>query len=202
MPRRRTHLTFGTVDLPPGGHRRGVRGARRPRRRPGHPVGGRGRVRRQRHRALDEEPPRGAQGGPAGRAQPGPGPQRQHDRHLLRREPRQRVAEQGRPDHAARHHRDRGLPLLPARRPGPEGDAACVREQPDLGWRHPGWVVDHPADGEDDAALPGAHRGGAQGGHREHLPAQDPGAAARHRVRAELLQGLDPRALPQPRLLR
>ena len=46
------------------------------------------------------------------------------------------------------------------------------------------------------------HRGGAQGGHREHLPAQDPGAAARDRVRAELLQGLDPRALPQPRLLR
>ena len=32
--------------------------------------------------------------------------------------------------------------------------------------------------------------------------AQDPGAAARDRLRAELLQGLDPRALPQPRLLR
>ena len=54
-----------------------------------------------------------------------------------------------------RDHRDRGLPLLPARRPRPEGHAARVREQPDLRRRHPGWVLDHPADGQDDAAHPG-----------------------------------------------
>ena len=110
--------------------------------------------------------------------------------------------DQGRADHAAGDRRDRGLPLLPARRARPEGHAARVREQPDQRRRHPGWLLDHPADGQDDPARAGAHRGRAQGGHREHLPAQDPGAAPRHRLRAELLQGLDPRALPQPRLLR
>jgi membrane peptidoglycan carboxypeptidase len=36
----------------------------------------------------------------------------------------------------------------------------------------------------------------------ERKAAQDSGAAARDRVRAELLQGLDPRALPEHRLLR
>ena len=41
-----------------------------------------------------------------------------------------------------------------------------------------------------------------QGRHRRHLRPQDPRAALRDRLRAELLQGLDPRALPQHRLLR
>ena len=43
-------------------------------------------------------------------------------------------------------------------------------------------------------------RGGR--GDRRHLRPQAPRAALRHRVREELLQGLDPRALPQHRLLR
>ena len=37
---------------------------------------------------------------------------------------------------------------------------------------------------------------------RRHLRPQAQGAALRHRARAEPLQGLDPRALPQHRLLR
>ena len=40
------------------------------------------------------------------------------------------------------------------------------------------------------------------GGDRRHLRAQAQGAALRDRLRAEPLQGLDPRALPQHRLLR
>ena len=43
---------------------------------------------------------------------------------------------------------------------------------------------------------------GARRRHRRHLPAQDQRAALRDRVREEVLQGLDPRALPQHRLLR
>ena len=45
-------------------------------------------------------------------------------------------------------------------------------------------------------------QGRAAGRDRRHLPAQDQRAALRHRVRGEVLQGLDPRALPQHRLLR
>ena len=43
---------------------------------------------------------------------------------------------------------------------------------------------------------------GAAGRDRRHLRPQAPRAPLRHRLRAELLQGLDPRALPQHRLLR
>ena len=45
-------------------------------------------------------------------------------------------------------------------------------------------------------------QGGARGGHRRHLRPQAPRAALRDRLRAEPHQGLDPRALPQHRLLR
>jgi hypothetical protein len=41
-----------------------------------------------------------------------------------------------------------------------------------------------------------------QAAHRGHLRPQAQGAALRHRARAEPLQGLDPRALPQHSLLR
>ncbi len=41
-----------------------------------------------------------------------------------------------------------------------------------------------------------------RGGDRRHLPAQDQRAALRDRLRGEVLQGLDPGALPQHRLLR
>ena len=36
----------------------------------------------------------------------------------------------------------------------------------------PGWLVDHPADGQADAARPGEDQEGAQGGHRRHLRPQ------------------------------
>ena len=45
-------------------------------------------------------------------------------------------------------------------------------------------------------------QGGARGGDRGDLRPQDPRAALRHRLREEPHQGLDPRALPQHRLLR
>ena len=76
---------------------------------------------------------------------------------------------QGRADHGQGDRRDRGLPLLPARRPRPEGHAARLRHQPGQRRRRPGWLVDHPADGQDDAARPGQDQGGAQGGDRRHL---------------------------------
>ncbi len=49
---------------------------------------------------------------------------------------------------------------------------------------------------------PGEHQGGARGRDRRHLRPQAPRAALRDRAGAEVLQGLDPRALPQHRLLR
>ena len=46
---------------------------------------------------------------------------------------------------------DRGLPLLRARRAGPEGHAARLHHQPGQLRRGAGRVLDHPADGEADA---------------------------------------------------
>ena len=68
----------------------------------------------------------------------------------------QRAADGVAPIMKQRDHRDRGLPLLRARRARPEGHAAGLRQQPDRRRRHPGWLLDHPADGEDDPAGPGA----------------------------------------------
>ena len=76
-------------------------------------------------------------------------------RHALRPEPRQRPARQGLADHAQGDRRDRGLPLLPARRPRPEGHAARLHHQPGQLRRRPGRLVDHPADGQADAGQPG-----------------------------------------------
>ena len=60
------------------------------------PVRRRRRLRHQRDRPVDAEPPRRAEGRAAGPAHPRPGPRRQPDRDLLRREPRQRPPRQGR----------------------------------------------------------------------------------------------------------
>ena len=65
-------------------------------------------------------------------------------------------------DDASGDRLDRGLPLLPARRPRPEGHAARVRHQQGGRRRGPGWFVDHPADGQADPAQPGEDQEGAR----------------------------------------
>ena len=129
-------------------------------------------------------------------------PARRADRLALRREPRQRLA---RPDlaHDGQGDRlDRGLPLLRARRPRPQGHAARLHHQPGQLRRRPGRLVDHPAAGQAHAPQPGQDQGGARGGDRRLLRPQAARAALRDRARAAALQGLDPGALPQHRLLR
>ena len=78
---------------------------------------------------------------------------------------------------------------------------ALITNQANNG-RGPGWLVDHPADGQADAAEPGEGQEGARGRDRRHVRPQGARAALRDRLRAAVLQGLDPGALPQPRLLR
>ena len=95
----------------------------------------------------------------AGPADPDRRRQRQHHRHPLRREPHQRPAEPDLAEDGQGDRRDRGLPLLPARRARPEGHAARAGHQPGQRRRRPGWLVDHPADGQDDPAQPGEDQG-------------------------------------------
>ena len=114
----------------------------------------------------------------AGAADHDPRRRRQHDRHALRPEPHQRPAEPDLADDGQGDRRDRGLPLLPARRARPEGHAARAGHQPGQRRRRAGRLVDHPADGQDDAARPGQDQGRAQGGHRRHLRAQDHASCA------------------------
>ena len=158
--------------------------------------------RRPRRGQGDGQPPDRAEDRAAGPEDQDPGLQGQPDRDDVRREPRQRPAPADLADHGQVDHRDRGLPLLRARRPRPARHAPRPGHQPGQQRRGPGWLVDHPADGQADPAQPGQDPGRAEGRHRRHLRAQDPRAPLRHRLRGELLQGLDPRALPQHRLLR
>ena len=191
-----------TRGLPPrrDGRRRGRHG--RGRGRPRDPLRRRARHRREvavpQRRGPARQPPHGA----ARAADEDRRPRGQHGRDALRPEPHQRPAEPDLAQHGQVDRGDRGLPLLPARRPRPEGHAPRPGHQPGQRRLGAGWLVDHPADGQDDAARPGQERQGAQGGHGRHLRPQDHRAALRDRLRAELLQGLDPRALPQHRLLR
>ena len=97
----------------------------------------------------------------AGAADPDRRRRGQHHRDALRREPHQRPAEPDLAEDGQVDRRDRGLPLLPARRPRPEGHAARPGHQPGQRRRGPGWLVDHPADGQDDAARPGEDRQGS-----------------------------------------
>ncbi len=120
----------------------------------------------------------------------------------LRREPDHGPAQGHLADHGQGAGRDRGLPLLPARRARPEGHAARADHQPGQQRRGPGWLVDHPAAGQADPHQPGQDEGREAGRHRRHLRAQAQGAALRDRAGAEPLQGLDPRALPQHGVLR
>ena len=115
----------------------------------------------------------------------------------------QRPARPDLADHGQGDRRDRGLPLLPARRPRPEGHAARARHQPGQQRRGPGWLVDHPADGQADAAQPGQDQGRARRP-RPTTPTRASSSELRYAIAFEqtLLQGLDPRALPQHRLLR
>ena len=109
----------------------------------------------RRRQRMDNLPDR-ARGRAAGAEDPHPRRRRQPDRHALRREPRQRPARPGLADHGQGDRRDRGLPLLRARRARPEGHAARARHQPGHRRRRPGRLVDHPADGQADPAQPGA----------------------------------------------
>ena len=130
---------------------RGRRGAgdplrRRPRDRAPSPVA---------HRGLPPGRPAHPAAGPADQDR---GPARPDHRDPLRREPDQRPAEPDLAEDGQVDRRDRGLPLLPARRPRPEGHAARPGHQPVQRRRGPGWLVDHPADGQDDPDLPGQDR--------------------------------------------
>ena len=88
---------------------------------------------------------------------------------------RQGLAHDGQGD-----RRHRGLPLLPARRAGPQGHAARPGDQPGQQRRRAGRVLDHPAAGQADPASDQAqHRGGAGGRHRRHLRPQAQRAALR-----------------------
>ena len=182
------------------GHRRGGHG--RGRGGPGDPLRRRARDRCQvvvaQRRGPPGEPPHGA----AGATDPDRRRRRQHRRDALRPEPHQRPAEPDLAQHGQVDRGDRGLPLLPARRARPEGHAPCARHQPGQRGLRAGWFVDHPADGQDDPGRPGQDPQAAQGRDGRHLRPQAHRAALRDRLRAELLQGLDPRALPQHRLLR
>ena len=91
---------------------------------------------------LETEPLAAEERDPRRRGQP--------DRHDLRREPRQRLAQPGLADHGQGDRRDRGLPLLRARRARPQGHAPRAAHQPGQRRRRPGRLVDHPADGQAD----------------------------------------------------
>ena len=157
--------------------------------------------RRQGRQQGHGQPPGRAGGQGAGPEDPHLRRQRQPHRLALRPEPHQRPAEPDLAQDGAGDRRHRGLPLLPARRPRHPRHAARLRHQPGqrLG---AGRVVDHPADGQADPAQPGGDQEGGGRRHRRHLRPQAARAALRDRLREELLQGLDPRALPQHRLLR
>ena len=121
---------------------------------------------------------------PLAAAHPAAGPRRQPAGHLLRPEPGQRPPRAGGADHAEGDHRDRGLPVLRARRPRPQGHAARVHHQPGRRRRRPGRVLDHPADGEDDPDQPGRHRRGAgRGARRTPTSASSTSCATRSRSR-------------------
>ena len=169
---------------------------------PGDPLRGRDRAVGVDRRQGDGQDPDRADRGAARAAHPGARQRRRRAGHALRPEPRQRAAVQGGAGDAQGDHLDRGLPLLPARRARHARHAAGVRDEPGQQRQHPGRLLDHPADGEDDAGQPGQDPVPAAGRDGRHLPAQDQRAALRHRVRGEVLQGLDPAALPQHRLLR
>ena len=87
--------------------------------------------------------------------------------------------------------RDRGPPLLRAFRRRSGRHRARADAQPHLARRRPGRLDADPAARQEPVPDPGAHR-----------LAQDPGGDPRLLARAQLLQGPDPRALPQPRLFR
>jgi hypothetical protein len=64
------------------------------------------------------------------------------------------LAEDGQGD-----RRDRGLPLLPARRLDLKGTLRALVTNQASRRRRPGWLVDHPADGQADPAQPGQDQG-------------------------------------------
>ncbi len=189
-------------DLPPERDAGGLRRSRRRGRRPGHPLrgpGGPGHADRSRQRRLAAP---GARGRLAAAAHHDHRRCGQRDRDALRPGPHQRPALRRQADHGQGDGLDRGLPLLRARCARPQGHAARARDEPDQRQRAAGWLLDHPAAGQAVPGQRGRDRCGEGGGDRGDLRPQDQGAALRHRTRAGALQGLDPRALPEHRLLR
>ena len=105
---------------------------------------------------------------------------------------------------AGRGHRDRGLPLLRARRRRPARHPARVRQQPvrrgrpRVGRRSPSSTSSRCC-----SSRPQTDEKNAQAARDRTLDPQDPRAAATpSRLEERLHQGRDPRALPQHRLLR
>ena len=96
---------------------------------------------------------------PAGPAVPDPRRRRQRHRHVLRREPHRRPARQDRAGHADRDRRDRGRPLLQARRRRPQRPRPG-RSSTTPGRRHPGRLDPDPAVRQADPRreLPGRQR--------------------------------------------
>ena len=153
----------------------------RRRRRPGDPVRRRARASARRHVAstMDNLPAelRDRAAGPADQIVDAHG---NTIAHAVRREPHQRPAEPDLAEHGQGDRRDRGLPLLPARRPRPEGHAARAGHQPGQQRRGPGRLVDHPADGQDDPADPGQDaRPSARRRPTTPTPASSPSCATR-----------------------
>ena len=145
---------------------------------------------------------------PAGAAVADPRGRRVTDRDAVRREPHRRAADAGRAGHAAGPGRDRGQPVLRARRRRPPGRGSRRRVQR-ARRRHPGRLDADPAVRQDHPAGEGPaqqRQGRRPGGRRApgagRLQPQAAGAQVRRHGREAADQGPDPRGLPQPRLLR
>ena len=115
-------------------------------------------------------------------------------RHRARREPRQRALEGHRADHAQRHRRDRGPPLLAARRAGLARHRARGAQERARGRHHAGRLDAHAAAGEEP--LPAA---------RVEQPLdqpQDRRGLDRRAAAGQVHEGRDPHGLSQHRVLR
>lgn len=202
-PRPRARWEYGSVEdclhtaqTPRGRRRRGrPRGVHRP------PRGGQ----RRHHGARRREQLRGhgrpAGDGPAVREDRGVRLGRQADRHVLRQVPRVRPARPDRPHHEEGDHRHRGLPLLRARRPRPQGHPPRTGLQRRVG-DDAGRLHADPAVRQEPAGRRRQDEGGVPRGDRAHRRPQGPRTPLRAGHREADVQGRDPRGLPEHRLLR
>ena len=115
-------------------------------------------------------------------------------RHRPRREPRERALEGHRADHAQRHRRDRGPPLLGARRARLARHRARGAQQRPRGRHHAGRLDAHAAAREEP--LPAAR------GQQPLDQPQDRRGLDRRAAAGQVHEGRDPHGLPQHGLLR